>query len=172
MSLNPVIPRCPLKALVNIIWICFSQSLITHHCVPLRLVIWPTVRGMYSKAEGIISLELCRWVGEFTVAASKNVSVTAGFLQVHFSCQRNDSAEHWFCSALGAALEGSHHQQTHADSSSRIPYSNCASLSNKGRQLHFLESTLGRELFSTVCVSQCWRMVNDYTKNWERVLLT
>ena len=69
VSLNPVITLCPLKVAVNITWIQLSQSLITHHCVLLRLVIQPTVRGMYSKAEGIISLELCRWVGEFTVAS-------------------------------------------------------------------------------------------------------
>lgn len=65
ISLNSVVMLCPLKIPVNISWIQLSQSLITHHCVPLRLDIPPTVRGMSSKAEGIISLALCMGVGKF-----------------------------------------------------------------------------------------------------------
>lgn len=65
ISLNSVVMLCPLKIPVNISWIQLSQSLITHQCVPLRLDIPPTVRGMSSKAEGIISLALCMGVGKF-----------------------------------------------------------------------------------------------------------
>lgn len=46
VSLNPVIALCPLKVPVNVTWTQLSQPLITHHCVPLRLVTQPTMRGM------------------------------------------------------------------------------------------------------------------------------
>lgn len=50
VSLNPVITLCPLKVPVNITWI-YSLSLSLLITVsPLRLVIRPTVRGMFSKA--------------------------------------------------------------------------------------------------------------------------
>lgn len=110
VSLNPVIALCPLKVPLNITWIQLSRPLITHHCVPLRLVIQPTVRGMNSRPRELFPLNYAGGWVNLQLQASKNVSVTARFLQVHFSCQRNDSAEYWFCYALGVALGGSHHQ--------------------------------------------------------------
>lgn len=131
----------------------FFQSLITHYCVPLRLVIWPTVRGMYSKAEGVISLELCRWAGEFTVAHSQdyisNSEIPAGSFQLR---------KNWLCWILilfcSRCCPWRQSPSANTDSSSCIPHSNCALLSDEGRQWHFLESTLGGELFWIVCVSQ------------------
>jgi len=79
---------------------------------------------MYSKLRELFPLSCAGGRVDLQLQASKNVSVTAEFLQVRFSCQRNDSAEYRFCSALGVALGGSHHQQhmqTHPRTSHTAP---------------------------------------------------
>lgn len=62
--------------------------------------------------------------------------------------------EYAFLQAL--SLETSPSMHTHSYS----PHSSQAILLNKGRKLHFLESTLGKEAFLAVCPCSCWMAEN------------
>lgn len=83
LGLHLVIIFCPLKVSGSITRTQLFQFLMTHGCDTSMLVIQPTVKGLYSKAEGTIYLECaCRWVSQ--LRASESVSVTARFLQFFF----------------------------------------------------------------------------------------
>lgn len=106
---------------------------------------------MYLKLRELFPLSCAGGRVDLQLQESKNVSVTAEFLRVRFSCQRNDSAEYRFCSALGVALGGSHHQQhmqTHPHASHTAPAHRSQIMAGS----YIFQSQLWAENCSRLCV--------------------